>query len=50
MLVLLTVASVCSDRPWFGGNVCSRARFPPCTWTGRSRCVRVKSMCVPRPF
>jgi hypothetical protein len=49
MLAKLMVAPVCFDQPWSGGNMYSRARFPPCTWTGRSRGVRVKLVCVPRP-
>ena len=30
------------------GNVYSRARFPPCTWTSRSQGVRAKLLGVPR--
>jgi hypothetical protein len=47
-LVKLIVAPDYSIRPWLSGNACPWSRFPPCTWTGRSQCVRVKLMRVPR--
>jgi hypothetical protein len=47
-LVKLTVAPDYSIQPWLSGNACPWSRFPPCTWTGHSQCVRDKLMRVPR--